>query len=247
MTITAVDGTWSIVTASLTNGSSIQAQFAGGAAPTLAALTPRLSLAAGATFTWTVQALVLANGKAAAGQSVSWQTGAAGLFAENSAAIVTDRSGIATQQIVAGPLSAGQVATINACVNGTSQCVTFSAIGARPELASLTPVSGTNQSVSIAATPSQVVLRLLDTDGNPMAGGTVAFYQALYAWAPPCAAHGLCPTSNLLATQVSMASSALDGTVAFSPASLPGVATTLQGLAASGNTSSVAITIEQHP
>jgi hypothetical protein len=245
MTITAVDGTWSIVTASLTNGSSIQAQFAGGAAPILAALTPRLSLAAGATVTWTVQALVLANGKPAAGQSVTWQTGAAGLLAENSAAIVTDGSGTATQQIVAGPLSAGQVATINACVNG--QCVAFSAIGARPELASVAPVSGTNQSMSIAATPSEVVLRLLDTDGNPMAGGTVAFYQALYAWAPPCPAHGVCPTPNLLATQVSMASSALDGTVAFSPASLPGVATTLQGLAASGNISSVAVTIEQHP
>src|SRR5208337_1258308 len=30
LNVTAVDGTWSIVTASLTNGSSLQAQFAGG-------------------------------------------------------------------------------------------------------------------------------------------------------------------------------------------------------------------------
>ncbi len=222
MTVTAVDGTWSIVTASLTNGSSVQAQLAGGTAPTLASLTPRLSLAAGATVNWTVQALVLGNGLPAAGQSVTWQTGASGLMAENSAPILTGADGIATQQIVAGPLAEGQVASINACVNGTSQCVAFTAIGARPALASLSAVSGTNQSISAAGTPSQVVLRLLDTDGNPMAGGTVNYFQALYAWGPPCAVHGVCPPSPLLGTQVSTATSALDGTVAFSPATLPG-------------------------
>ena len=36
MNVTAVNGTWSIVTASLTNGSSLQAQFAGGTPPALA-------------------------------------------------------------------------------------------------------------------------------------------------------------------------------------------------------------------
>ncbi len=40
--LTAVDGTWSIVTASLTNGSSLQAQFAGGTPLVIAALTPQL-------------------------------------------------------------------------------------------------------------------------------------------------------------------------------------------------------------
>jgi hypothetical protein len=50
-----------------------------------------------------------------------------------------------------------------------------------------------------------------------------------------------------LATQAATATSALDGTVAFIPASLPGVATNLLGLAASGETSSVNIAVEQHP
>ena len=62
MNVTATSTTWSIVTASLTNGSSLQAQFVGGTPPVLSALTPQLSLAAGATFTWTVQALVENNG-----------------------------------------------------------------------------------------------------------------------------------------------------------------------------------------
>jgi hypothetical protein len=84
-------------------------------------------------------------------------------------------------------------------------------------------------------------------DGNPMAGGSVALYQSLYAWAPPCAAHQPCPPSNLLANQVSTATSAIDGTVNFIPATLPGIPTTLNALAAEGNTASVNITIEQHP
>jgi hypothetical protein len=80
-----------------------------------------------------------------------------------------------------------------------------------------------------------------------MAGGSVSLYQALYAWAPPCAAHGVCPPAPLLATQTASATSAIDGTVTFIPASLPGIATNLIGLASSGNTSTLNITIEQHP
>jgi len=51
----------------------------------------------------------------------------------------------------------------------------------------------------------------------------------------------------LLATQSATATSAIDGTVAFTPASLPGVATNLLGLAASGNTATVNVAVEQHP
>jgi hypothetical protein len=80
-----------------------------------------------------------------------------------------------------------------------------------------------------------------------MAGGSVALYQALYAWAPPCAAHSVCPPSTLLATQSATATSALDGTVAFTPATLPGVATNLLGVAASGSTSTINVVIEQYP
>jgi hypothetical protein len=84
-------------------------------------------------------------------------------------------------------------------------------------------------------------------DGNPMAGGTVALYQALYAWSPPCAAHIACTGGTLLATQAGTATSAVDGTVAFIPASLPGVATNMLGFAASGSAATVPIAIEQHP
>jgi hypothetical protein len=144
-------------------------------------------------------------------------------------------------------LSEGQTATINACLNGTSQCITFTAFGARPEFVTLQAVSGTDQSLSIKSSPTQITLRLLDMDGNPMAGGSVSLYQALYAWSPPCAAHGVCPPAPLLATQDATATSAIDGTVSFSPATLPGIATNLKSLAASGNTATISIGVEMHP
>jgi hypothetical protein len=246
MSVTANDATWSIVTASLTNGSSLQAQFNGGTPPVLTSLSPTLSLAAGATATWTAQALVLNNGLPLSGQSVTWQTSSSGI-AIQSGAVTTNTNGIAAMTLTVGPLTEGQTATANACLNGTSQCVTYTAFGARPEYAALQAVSGTSQSISVSGTASLVILRVLDMDGNPMAGSSVTLYQALYAWVPPCSAHGRCAQAELLATQAATAISALDGTVTFSPASLAGVATDMTGLAVTGNSGSVGIAIEQHP
>ena len=44
-----------------------------------------------------------------------------------------------------------------------------------------------------------ITLRVLDMNGNPMAGGTVTLYQSVYAWAPPCPARGRCAQPQLLA------------------------------------------------
>ncbi|MGA3370839.1 MAG: IPT/TIG domain-containing protein [Terracidiphilus sp.] len=246
MNVTAADGTWSIVTASLTNGSSLQAQFCGGTPPVLTSLSPMLSLAAGATANWTAQALVLNKGLPASGQTVAWAAAGSGI-AIQSGAVTTDSNGIAAKALTVGPLIEGQTVTSNACLNGTSQCVAYTAFGARPEYASLEAVSGTAQSLSINGTASQITLRVLDMDGNPMAGAAVTLYQALYAWAPPCPPHGRCAQSELLATQAATATSALDGTVIFTPASLPGVATNMLGTAVTGNTGSASIAVEQHP
>jgi hypothetical protein len=170
-----------------------------------------------------------------------------GIVSLGSQAAITNQSGIAAEILIVGPLTEGQQVSATACLNGTNQCIAFNAFGARPELAFLQPVSGTAQSLSLQSTPSQITLRLLDTDGNPMAGGSVALYQALYAWSPPCPAHGVCAQGELLATQSATATSAIDGTVAFTPASLPGVATNLLGLAAAGDTATVNVAVEQHP
>ncbi|HEY3625656.1 MAG TPA: IPT/TIG domain-containing protein [Terracidiphilus sp.] len=246
LNVTAVDSNPSVVTASLSNGSSLQAHFSGGTPPVLSGLTPSLSLAAGATFIWTTQALTLKNGAPLPGQSVTWQGGTA-ISVGGSGPTVTDSSGIATKTLTVGPLEEGQTATASACLNGTSQCITYQAFGARPEYASLQAVAGTAQSLSASATPGIITLRVLDMNGNPMAGGVVTLHQSLYAWSPPCPARGRCAQPQLLGTQAAIATSGLDGTASFTPASLPGVATMLSGVAAAGSTSTLRITVEQYP
>jgi hypothetical protein len=247
MNVTATGSAWSTVTASLTNSStSLRTEFYGGTPPTLASLSPMLSLAAGASFTWTTQALVLSNGHPLSAQSVAWQTTSTDITFQ-SGAVTTNSSGIAAKSLTVGPLTEGQTVTATACLNGTSQCITFTAFGSRPEYATLQAVSGTSQTLAASGTPAQITLRVLDMNGNPMAGATVTLYQALYAWAPACPVHGRCDQPNLLAEQAATTTSALDGTVTFNPASLSGVATNLLALAVTGNTASVNITVEQHP
>jgi hypothetical protein len=246
MNLTAVDGAWSIVTASLTNGASVQAQFQGGSAPTLTALTGQLSLAAGATIPWTVRALVESGGAPLSGQSVVWQS-ASGFTLNGGNSATTAGNGIATLTLTAGALAEGQTATIQACVNGGSPCVSFTAFGARAAYAGLRAISGTEQTLSLTGTPSQIALRVLDMDGNPLAGARVSLYQSIYAWQPPCPTHGSCAAAPLLMQQAAAATSAVDGSVIFDPASIAATATELYGVASTGNTASLNIQIEQHP
>lgn len=246
VSVTALDSSPSVVTASLTNGASLQAHFSGGTAPVVSALTSSLSLAAGASVDWTVQALVLKDGAPAPGQTVTWKCSPGMSIASNPSG-TSSAAGIATKALAVGPLTEGQQTSASACLNGTTQCASFAATGARAEFAAVEAVTGTIQSIPVSGTPAAIVLRVRDMDGNPMAGGTVTLYQALYAWAPPCPPHGRCAQPELLGYQTATAVSALDGTASFTPASIPAVPTNTIGLAATGNTSTLAIAIEQHP
>jgi len=205
-----------------------------------------LSVAAGASATWTTQALVLQGGVPQPGQVVAWQNGS-GFSGSASGPVTTGANGIAAKTFSAGPLTAGQKATVNACLNGTSQCVTFTATGSDPATATLSAVSGTSQSLALGQTPEQIVLRVRDASGNPLSGATVTVSQALYAWAPPCAPHGRCAQSELLSMQSASAVSAVDGSVAFSPAGIAGAATNTLAVATTGTSATVNIGIEQHP
>jgi hypothetical protein len=244
--VTATSAAASVVIASLLNGSSLQAYFTGGTPPTLAALNPTLSVAAGSSIIWTVQALVLSQGAPSGGQSVAWQEGT-GIEPAVRGAVVTPLTGLAAKALQVGPLRPDQQATSSACLNGTNQCVSFTATGAQAESGYIEAVAGTLQSLPVNGTPSQVVLRVRDTNGNPMAGATVTLYQAVSAWAPPCPPQGRCAQAQLLANQTAAAQSGLDGTVTFTPGSVPGVATNMAGIAATGNTSTLNIAVEQHP
>lgn len=246
LTVIATDSNPSVVTASLTNGSSLEAHFSGGTPPVLSSLTPAISVAAGATVTWTAQALALTNGIPASGQSITWHANP-GISAAGNAAVLTNSVGMAAKTLAVGPLDPGQQAIATACLNGTSQCVNYTALGARPEFVQLQAITGTAQNIAASATPGLITLRVLDMNGKPMAGGLVTLFQSLYAWSPPCPARGRCVEPQLLGMQSASATSAIDGTVSFVPASLPGTATKLIGMAATGDAGTLGIAIEQHP
>jgi hypothetical protein len=245
LNVTATSTSIAVVTASLTNGASLQAHFYAGPSAALTALTPTLYLAAGSTVSWPVQALVLSGGNPQPNQQVTWQS-SPGIVAPANPA-TTASTGIASVALTVGPLAEGQSAASNACLIGTTTCAAFQAFGSRPEFATLAAVSGANQSLAAASTPAPIVLRVLDMNGNPMAAGTITISQALHAWAPPCPRHGRCPQSPLLATQTTTATSALDGSVTITPLTLPGIPTSLVGLAATGNAGMLAFSVEQHP
>ncbi len=189
---------------------------------------------------------MLSKGSPISGQTVAWQAGK-GIQPADTSATLTELTGIVSKALQVGPLDRGQQASAAACLNGTSQCVSFTAFAARPECAYVEPVSGTSQSLGVTATPAQVTLRVRDASGHPMAGGVVTFFQAVYAWSSPCPPHGRCAQTQLLLNQTSTAMSGLDGTVTFTPASIPGVATNVIGIAATGDTSTLTIAVEQHP
>jgi hypothetical protein len=159
----------------------------------------------------------------------------------------TNAAGIAstTMTMSSAVADAGSSFAATACVN--SHCANLTAIIARPNLAILKSVSGTAQTIAATATPSAMQFRLYDTAGNPMAGGTVGLYEALYAWTAACPTHSVCPSGALLSTSSSVATSDLNGLVSFTPLSLTGTATKLSALAVSGDTANVAATVEQHP
>jgi hypothetical protein len=246
LNVTAVNSQAATIVAALNNGAHVQTIFMGGTPPTLAAVTPTLSLASGTPITWTTEALTLKNGVPQPGQVIAWQAGS-GISTGSSASATSGSNGIAAKALTVSPLTSGRQATASACLNGTTQCVAFTVTGADPSTALLEAVSGTTQSIAANGTPAQMVLRVRDASGNPMAGAQVTLSQAVYAWAPPCPPHGRCAQAELLADQTASATSALDGTVTFAPASIAGVATNIVGIAATGNTSTVGINLEQHP
>jgi phosphoribosylformylglycinamidine (FGAM) synthase-like enzyme len=116
-----------------------------------------------------------------------------------------------------------------------------------PEVALLTAVSGAGQTMSANQTPTQVVLRVTDAVGHPMAGGAVSFYETLMQWTPDCPPQGRCPSAPTLGIQTVQAVSGADGLVTLTPLSGNGEPTRLYVTAVTGNVASLNFEIEQHP
>jgi hypothetical protein len=234
------------ITASLTSGASIAAEFSGVTPAAISAVTPALYLAIGGTTTWTPEALVQLAGAPAAGVSVTWSSSDSNITVPAIQSL-SAASGIATQQIAAGPLAAGEVAILDACLAGNANCAVFSIYAVHLETAALSAISGTSQLIAAGQNFAPVTLEVTDAIGHPMAGAAVAFYQTLHAWTPPCPTTGACPAAPILAQAESQAISAADGSVTLVPLNLDGQAGRLTIIAVVGPSATYECQLESHP
>jgi hypothetical protein len=164
---------------------------------------------------------------------------------------VSNTNGVAWTQVTAGPLSAASVSMVYACLAGGvpdgNGCASLPIVSVDPASAGLIAVSGTSQTLATGDLPAPVVLRVADSAGEPMAGATVAFYQTLREWMPPCPSQGSCPAAPVIGTQTVQATSDANGVVTLTPLTDGTVPTQLDALAVTGDTATIAISIDRHP
>jgi hypothetical protein len=235
------------VIASLTNGTSVAAQFTGTAPPAIAALTPNLYIAMGATVPWPVEALALsAAGAPVAGQGMTWSAGGAALSLAT-AQSVTQANGVATNTVTAGPFNASVASAVDACLAGTSNCVSLNVIPVQPSTEALVAWSGTAQDIAAGQAFAPVVLHVTDGFGDPVAGANVTFAEAFYGWTEPCAPQGSCPPGPLLATAAAQATSGMDGSVTLTPLQPADVPGQLLVMAVTGTGTTLSFELDAHP
>lgn len=247
LAVTANAATLAQVTASLTNGSSVIAEFTGTAPPAIAALTPSLYLALGATERWPVQAMVVSSsGAPVSGQSVAWSSGGPGVSLSLGQSI-SGNSGITQNQLTAGPFSDSVAASATACLLNSASCATFTVIPVHPEATVLTAWNGTVQYISRSESFAPVTLLVTDAFGHPLAGAAVTIAEKLTAWAAPCPDDESCVAGPTLVEQVVQATSGLDGTVTIAPIASNGLASRLILTAMTGGASTLSFELDAHP
>lgn len=247
LAVTANAASLAQITASLTNGSSVVTEFTGTTPPAIAALTPSLYLAIGATAQWPIQAMVVSpSGAPVAGQTVAWSSGGAGVNL-SSGQSTSGSSGIAQNQLTAGPFSASVAATASACLPNSTSCATFTVIPVHPETGVLAAWSGTVQYISRSQSFAPVTLLVTDAFGHPLAGATVTIAEKLVGWTAPCQEDQDCVQGPPLGEQVAHATSALDGTVTIAPLEPNGPASQLLVTAMTGGTSTLSFELDAHP
>jgi len=199
-------------------------------------------IAAGATGTWTPQVNVVQNGAAASGVTVTWTASGGMTVAPGSS--VTNAAGVAQIAAVTGPLSAGALATGQACA-WTGVCTNFTAEGVSASAWRLLVDSGAGQTVVSPTTFVPVVVMVTDASGNPVASSPVTVHQTVNATAMACPTRGRCPVAPQLASSNATATSDPYGLVSVTPVQIAGVGEVTNVAVAAGTQGFAALSITQ--
>lgn len=233
-----------VLTATSTGGATVQASYMATAVAlgvTLQRPTEYVAAGSGAAFTPSVQ--LMTNGTPAAGIQVQWTAASArvGLLSTQS---VADSAGVASVAAV-GSLRDGESARVQACA-WTSVCATQSLIGIAAVDLRLSAVSGDAQSVSMRDALGNVVLRVTDSAGHPVAGARVALYQAVTGWQPSCST-GRCAAAPMYGKATSTAMSDDDGVITATPLQYADTASVTKITAAVGTQGAITVTLVKTP
>lgn len=246
MVVSATSTALTQVTASLSNGASIAAEFTGVASPSISAVTPNLYIAIGGVSQWSPQGLVLNNGIPAGGETVNWLPRGSEVSVPATTS-TSNANGIVTQTIMAGPLNEEDVIPLDACLAGGAGCARFNVVAVHTQTAELVAESGTSQTIAATESFSPVVVEVTDAIGHPMAGAVVTFYETLDGWTPVCDSHGACPPAPVLARDQVQLVSAADGKVTLTPLSISGEAARLFVTAVAGGAATLDFELDKHP
>jgi len=144
-----------------------------------------------------------------------------------------------------GSLRDNETATVQACA-WASVCATQNLIGIAVSDLRVSAVSGDVQGVGMSDSLGNVVLRVTDAAGHPVAGASVALYQAVTGWQPSCTT-GRCAAAPIYGKATSTAMSNDDGLVTVLPLQYANTAAVTKITASVGTQGAITVTLTKTP
>ena len=204
---------------------------------------PALLVAEGTPFSWTTQVALADSAATTNGVSVTW-TGSPALHFAGTRSAATGSTAANTATISA--LGAGVTASGTACA-WTGVCAGIAATGVSAADFQVAITEGATQTIGLTGTFAPVRLQVRNRAGLPVAGATVFLKQTVTSWQAPCAVHGRCGASAVLATSAATMSSDVNGYVLIQPETQPGVASVTTIGVSTGTQGFATVSLERHP
>ncbi len=217
------------------------------AAAHIRSVTPKRStlyIAEGAILTWTPQVTLADNAAGVSGVAVTW-SGAAGLlfYAPTSLA---DGNGLVSSNATAGPLAGGALAQATVCA-WVSVCVPVTVQAVAASDWRLLVVSGAGQAVASGSNLAPVVFRVVDANGDPVAGAPVQINQVVNEWETACNGSGRCAQAATLLEAHAVVVSDINGLFSVIPAQAGSTAGVTQIAAITGTAGFATVSAQIHP
>ncbi|WP_419804554.1 IPT/TIG domain-containing protein [Terriglobus sp.] len=234
--------------ATITSGAQASAQFnAVAVSQSISAVRPTEYVAAATGAIFSPELILVQNGSRASAVPVQWTVTAGSVTlgsGQSSGQSTSAANGSASFQAT-GNLQPGAQATVQGCA--WSACANVTLVGVSTDALRLQGISGDAQVVKSGTRLGTLVLRVIDTAGNGVAGATVSIRQQVTGWQPNCPATGRCAVPPVYGTVSVSSISDDDGFVSVTPLQYDGTAADTRIAAATGNHGFLSVTLHKVP